>query len=163
MTDEYTLELTRRLAQAMRRHRLRLVTAESCTGGAIACACTELAGSSAWFERGFVTYSNESKQEALQVQAATLDRFGAVSEECAAEMAAGALRNSHADIAVAVTGIAGPSGGSGDKPVGTVCFGWCRRDGTARSAGARFPGDRREVRRQSVLMALQGLLDLLAA
>ena len=161
MNDSVALSLTERLAEAMLLHRYMLVTAESCTGGGIAESVTSIAGSSQWFERGYVTYSNESKQELLKVMLDTLTRYGAVSEECAAEMAEGAINNSHADIAVSVTGIAGPDGGSADKPVGTVCFGWSQREQETLTTRIVFAGDREEVRRQTVLMALQGLLDLL--
>lgn len=161
MNDTIDLSLTERLAQAMLLNQYMLVTAESCTGGGIAHIVTSLAGSSQWFERGFVTYSNEAKQELLGVKLDTLSRFGAVSEECAAEMAEGAIGNSHADIAVSVTGIAGPDGGSDDKPVGTVCFGWSHRNHETLTTRVVFTGDRGEVRQQSVLMAIQGLLDLL--
>ena len=152
----------------MRRNK-RVATAESCTGGGVACAMTDMAGSSRWFERGFVSYSNEAKAEQLSVPAETIARFGAVSEEVAAAMAAGALRHSRADFGVAVTGIAGPDGGSADKPVGTVCFGWSRRragegagagEGEPKTRRVLFAGDRQQVREQSVEMALQGLLDL---
>lgn len=138
-----------------------LVTAESCTGGWIAQAVTAIAGSSDWFERGYVTYSNESKQELVGVQPATLARYGAVSEETAREMAAGALGASRASVALAVTGIAGPSGGSPEKPVGMVCFSWALREGALKSETRRFAGDRGEVRRQSVIRALQGLIEVL--
>ena len=161
MNDSFALSLTMRLAEAMLLNRYMLVTAESCTGGGIAQSVTSIAGSSQWFERGYVTYSDESKQELLKVTLDTLARYGAVSEECAAEMAEGAINNSHADIAVSVTGIAGPDGGSADKPVGTVCFGWSQREQETLTTRIVFAGDREEVRRQSVLMALQGLLDLL--
>lgn len=161
MNDSVALSLTERLAEAMLLHRYMLVTAESCTGGGIAESVTSLAGSSQWFERGYVTYSDESKQDLLKVTLDTLARYGAVSEECAAEMAEGAINNSHADIAVSVTGIAGPDGGSADKPVGTVCFGWSQREQETLTTRIVFAGDREEVRRQTVLMALQGLLDLL--
>ena len=152
----------------MRRNK-RVATAESCTGGGVACAMTDMAGSSRWFERGFVSYSNEAKTEQLSVPAETIARFGAVSEEVAAAMATGALRHSRADFGVAVTGVAGPDGGSADKPVGTVCFGWSRRragEGTGAGEGepktrrVLLAGNRREVREQSVETALQGLLDL---
>ena len=163
MIDNVTQELTERLAKAMLNHELSLVTAESCTGGGISHCVTSIAGSSLWFDRGYVTYTNDAKRECLNVSSETLAGFGAVSEECAAEMALGALQNSHADIAVSVTGIAGPGGGSEDKPVGTVCFGWCRRDQSTVTTRVVFEGDREQVRRQSVLLALQGLLDMLEA
>jgi nicotinamide-nucleotide amidase len=140
-----------------------LVTAESCTGGGVAQAVTAIAGSSEWFERGFVTYSNEAKVELLEVRAATLERHGAVSEETAREMALGALAKSRGTLALAVTGIAGPGGGSPDKPVGTVCFAWARRGGAAHSETRRFAGDREAVRRQSVERALEGALEALDA
>src|SRR4051812_23405372 len=135
-----------------------LVTAESCTGGWIAQAVTAIAGSSAWFERGFVTYSNEAKEELLGVRRATLERFGAVSEETAREMAEGALQASRGTVALSVTGVAGPGGGSATKPVGTVCFGWARKGGAPQSETRGFAGDRESVRRQSVVHALEGLL-----
>lgn len=139
----------------------RLVTAESCTGGGIAHAVTAIAGSSDWFERGYVTYSNAAKQESLGVAEETLARFGAVSEETAREMALGALAASHASVAVAVTGVAGPGGGSAEKPVGMVCFAWALRDRPPSSETRRFAGDRGEVRRQSVIHSLQGLIEVL--
>lgn len=132
----------------------RLSCAESCTGGWAAQACTAVAGSSAWFERGFVTYSNEAKQEMLGVDAATLARFGAVSEACVRQMAEGALAHSHAQLAFAISGIAGPGGGSPEKPVGTVCFAWAMHGGETRVLRVRFDGDRRAVRAQSVFLAL---------
>ena len=138
-----------------------LASAESCTGGGIAEAVTRIPGSSAWFERGFVTYSNAAKADMLGVSAATLDLHGAVSEEAAREMAQGALAHSRAAIALAVTGVAGPSGGTAKKPVGTVCFAWAERDGRLFSARRQFEGDREAVRRQTVVFALQGVLRLL--
>jgi nicotinamide-nucleotide amidase len=138
---------------------LKLVTAESCTGGWVAEAVTAISGSSDWFERGFVTYSNEAKQEMLGVRAATLDAAGAVSEETAREMAQGALRRSHAQVAVSITGVAGPTGGTATKPVGMVCFGWALAGGAADVATKHFQGDREQVRRQSVIFALQGVLE----
>ena len=141
--------------------KLMLACAESCTGGWISELITSAAGSSEWFERGFVTYSDAAKQEMLGVRKGTLARFGAVSEETAREMALGALAHSHARIALAVTGIAGPGGGSSGKPVGVVCFAWCRDQITAISATRHFSGDREAVRRQAVITSLQGLLSLL--
>jgi nicotinamide-nucleotide amidase len=140
---------------------LRLATAESCTGGLIAGAITAVAGSSDWFDRGFVTYSNAAKIDELGVPEALIERFGAVSSEVALAMAQGALRASRADWGVAVTGIAGPAGGTPAKPVGTVCFGWAGPPGSA-SERRVLPGDRAEIRRGSVAIALQGLLDRLA-
>lgn len=138
-----------------------LATAESCTGGWVAQAATAIAGSSDWFERGFVSYSNAAKQEMLGVSAATLATHGAVSEQTAREMAIGALAHSRAQVALAITGIAGPTGGSPEKPVGTVCFAWLEKDGAPVVLTRHFDGDRASVRRQSVIVALQGVLDLL--
>ncbi|MEO8144204.1 MAG: CinA family protein [Betaproteobacteria bacterium] len=137
-----------------------LVTAESCTGGWVAQAVTSVAGSSGWFERGYVTYSNAAKREALGVRQATLARHGAVSEPTAREMARGALRNSRGTIALSVTGIAGPGGGAPGKPVGTVCFAFARGR-KIRSETKRFKGNRASVRRQSVVQALRGVLKCL--
>jgi nicotinamide-nucleotide amidase len=141
--------------------RLMLATAESCTGGGVAAAVTGISGSSAWFERGFVTYSNESKQESLGVDATTIEKHGAVSEPVAREMAQGALGHSRAQVSVAITGVAGPTGGTHEKPVGTVCFAWAGPSGETASATRKFPGDREQIRRQSVLAALQGVLERL--
>ena len=138
-----------------------LATAESCTGGWVAQAVTAISGSSDWFERGFVTYSDAAKQEMLGVSARTLAEHGAVSEPTAREMAAGALVHSRAQVALAITGVAGPSGGSPEKPVGMVCFGWAVKDGALNAETRRFKGDRESVRRQSVIAALQGVLELL--
>jgi nicotinamide-nucleotide amidase len=134
-----------------------LATAESCTGGMIAARCTDLAGSSQWFERGFVTYSNEAKTELLGVDEALLQQHGAVSEVVVRAMAFGAVRHSHARVSVAVTGVAGPSGGSKDKPVGTVWFGFMV-DGRLTSEMQRFAGDRAAVREATVAHALDGLM-----
>ncbi|WP_029527329.1 CinA family protein [Polaromonas glacialis] len=138
-----------------------MATAESCTGGLIAAACTDLAGSSNWFERGFVTYSNAAKTELLDVDPELIERHGAVSEEVARAMAQGAVARSHAQAAVAVTGVAGPGGGSADKPVGTVWFGWATPGGTVTEM-KRFDGDRASVRQATVIHALARLLELLA-
>ena len=135
-----------------------LATAESCTGGWVAQSITAIAGSSAWFDRGFVTYSNAAKQEMLGVTEATLERHGAVSEATARAMAQGAIAHSRADWAIAITGIAGPGGGSPEKPVGTVCFAWAQRDGGCEAQTCVFAGDRAAVREQSVIHALRGLL-----
>lgn len=141
-----------------------LATAESCTGGWVAQSVTAIAGSSEWFERGFITYTNAAKQEMLGVSPATLERHGAVSEQTAGEMAAGALEHSHAGFALSITGVAGPAGGSRAKPVGTVCFGWARRaDGAVRVETRHFDGDREAVRRQSVIHSLQGAIEWLDA
>jgi nicotinamide-nucleotide amidase len=161
-TDEQVLtDLAVQAGQALHRRGWTLVVAESCTGGWVAQAVTEVAGSSAWFDRGFVTYSNAAKQEMLGVAEATLTQHGAVSEATAREMAEGALRRGHGDVGVAVTGIAGPAGGTAAKPVGMVCFAWTTR-GTTVSRTERFHGDRRAIRRQAVVCALRGLLDVVA-
>ena len=138
-----------------------LATAESCTGGMIAAACSDLAGSSQWFERGFVTYSNAAKTEMLGVPAALIEAHGAVSEPVARAMATGAVARSHAQVAVAVTGVAGPTGGSADKPVGTVWFGWST-NGVVTTEMRRFAGDRAAVRAATVRHALARLQALLA-
>ncbi|MDX2219969.1 MAG: CinA family protein [Burkholderiales bacterium] len=140
-----------------------LATAESCTGGGIAECVTRTAGSSAWFDRGFVTYTNDAKLQLLGVRVHTLDNHGAVSEETAYEMAEGALRESGAHIAVAVTGIAGPGGGSATKPVGLVCFGWSLLDGATRTEQHRFAGDRANIRIQAIEVALRGVIALATA
>jgi nicotinamide-nucleotide amidase len=156
--DADLLELSAVVGAACRQRRLFLATAESCTGGWVAQVITHTAGSSEWFERGFVTYSNEAKIGMLGVRAQTIECCGAVSPETAAEMAAGALTNSRATISLAITGIAGPGGGTPEKPVGTVCFAWCRAAETALTETLIFAGDREAVRRQAVLHSLRGLL-----
>jgi nicotinamide-nucleotide amidase len=158
MADEPLLTLAAELGTALRRHGWKLALAESCTGGWAAQTATAIPGSSAWFDRGFVTYSNAAKSEMLGVSPETLQRYGAVSEQTARAMALGALQHSHAHVAAAITGIAGPDGGSVTKPVGTVCFSWAFRDGIAHAATHHFSGDRQMVRRQSVETALRGLL-----
>lgn len=163
MDTRDTLEQVQRLAGLLQARGWRLSTAESCTGGLIAAACTELAGSSVWFERGFVSYSNEAKTDLLGVDAALIQAHGAVSEPVALAMAEGALLRAGVDLAVAVTGIAGPTGGTPGKPVGTVWLAWAARDGARVSRCALFPGDRAEVRRQTCLAALDGLVALIAA
>jgi nicotinamide-nucleotide amidase len=145
---------------ALDRH-VRIATAESCTGGLVAGAITAVAGSSDWYDCGFVTYSNAAKIRDLGVPAAMIDRFGAVSAEVAEAMADGARRLAGVDWALAVTGVAGPGGGSAEKPVGTVCFAWGGPSGT-RSTRLLLDGDRGGIRRESVRIALQGVLDLLA-
>jgi len=153
-------ELAKRVGERLAASGQTLATAESCTGGWVAEAVTSIAGSSDWFDRGFVTYSNDAKHELLGVKQSTLKKHGAVSEQTAIEMAQGALARSKATVTLAVTGIAGPGGGSLDKPVGTVCFAWAGKQG-ARSETMRFPGDRESVRRQSVIHALEGVLKAL--
>ena len=154
--------LVQQLAELLQQKRWLMATAESCTGGLIAGACTDLAGSSDWFERGFVTYSNDAKSELLGVDAALIEAHGAVSEPVARAMAEGAVARSRAQASVAVTGVAGPSGGSADKPVGTVWFGWSV-DGRTRTERRRFDGDRAAVRAATVHHALQTLVTLLRA
>jgi nicotinamide-nucleotide amidase len=154
-------QLAARIGKRLKASHAMLVTAESCTGGWVAQAVTAIAGSSDWFERGFVTYSNDAKRELLGVRADTLARHGAVSEETAREMASGALRQSKGTLSVAVTGVAGPGGGSPAKPVGTVCFAWARKNGRRHAETRRFAGNRESVRKQSVIHALEGVLKLL--
>lgn len=160
-TDAELKALAEQVATAAQQRRLMLVTAESCTGGWIAKALTDLPGSSAWFDAGVVTYSYEAKQALLGVNPRTLERTGAVSEETALEMVSGALSRFGAGMAVAVTGIAGPSGGTPDKPVGTVWIGWKRRGGYAHATLFHFQGDREAVRRQTVAAALKGVIKAL--
>lgn len=149
-----------RLADALRARGWRLVTAESCTGGLVAAACTSVAGSSDWFERGFVTYSNDAKVESLGVERALVDAHGAVSEPVACAMAAGALAHSHADVAVAITGIAGPGGAVPGKPVGTVWIAAARRGAAPRAQRLQLEGDRAAVRGRSAERALGMLLEV---
>ncbi|WP_445081574.1 CinA family protein [Massilia genomosp. 1] len=159
MTNDI-LDLSAKVGRALQAKGLLLVTAESCTGGGVAQAVTEVAGSTAWFDCGFVSYSNASKTELLDVSAALIAQLGTVSEEVASAMATGALANSNAHVAVSTTGIAGPSGAVPGKPVGTVCFGWARGD-TVQTERLVFAGDRQAVREQTVLHALQGLLRII--
>jgi len=154
-------EQVAQLAQLLRQRQWMLATAESCTGGMIAAACTDLAGSSDWFERGFVTYSNNAKSEMLGIEPGLIAVHGAVSDAVVAAMAANAVARSHAQVAVAVSGIAGPAGGSPDKPVGTVWFGW-QVDGQLRTERRVFTGDRAAVRLATVTYALQVLLQLVS-
>ena len=153
--------LAAQVGAALKAHGLMLTTAESCTGGGIAYALTEIAGSSAWFERGFITYANEAKQEMLGVAKETMVRHGAVSEAVVREMVEGALRHSHAQVALAVSGIAGPDGGTADKPVGTVWFAWGIKGGTCVARLHQLSGNRAEIRLESVSIALQGVLEML--
>jgi nicotinamide-nucleotide amidase len=163
--------LTEQLAEVLQQHGWMLATAESCTGGMIAANCTNLSGSSHWFERGFVTYSNEAKHEMLGVDSVLISEHGAVSEPVAQAMALGAMRRSQAQVTLAVTGVAGPTGGSADKPVGTVWFAWATPSDTGPTLGAetawvktecmQFNGDRAAVREAAAQHALRTLLDLL--
>ncbi|MDR9435857.1 MAG: nicotinamide-nucleotide amidohydrolase family protein [Thiohalophilus sp.] len=163
-TDEMLLALAHRVSERLEPQSLSLATAESCTGGWIAKLLTDVPGCSAWFERGFVTYSNEAKQELLAVPAAVLDEDGAVSEPTVRAMAEGALRHSRADLALSVSGIAGPGGGRPDKPLGLVWFGWAQRvAGEAAQVSSEhqvYNGNRDDVRRQAVVRALEGILEL---
>ena len=152
--------LAQQVGAQLQSQSLMLVTAESCTGGWIAKVITDTAGSSAWFERGFVTYSNTAKQDMLGVCAETLQRHGAVSEATVVEMAEGALRHSRAQLSVAVSGIAGPGGGTASKPVGRVYFAWSQVGQATVVAVENFTGDRDSIRRQTVIRALRGVLDL---
>jgi nicotinamide-nucleotide amidase len=158
--EHLTLQSIGLVADFLLKKGFKLVTAESCTGGGVAATCTDLAGSSDWFERGFVTYSNAAKTELLGVDAALIEAHGAVSEAVALAMAQGALAHSHAQVALAVTGVAGPGGGSPAKPVGTVWFAWCV-PGRIQSQKMHFTGDRSAVRLAAVHHALQGLNQLL--
>lgn len=161
MNDALT-DLSQRVGQALRARGWSLATAESCTGGWIGEVVTRVSGSSAWYDRGFITYSNAAKQSLLGVAVETLERHGAVSEATVVEMAAGALSRSEADVAVAVSGVAGPTGGSAEKPVGTVCIAWAVGDGVRQVETFRFAGDRTDVRRQTVVTALEGVIRLAA-
>ena len=160
-TERSTADLCVRVAGLLLKKELKLVTAESCTGGLIASACTDLAGSSAWFERGFVTYSNDAKSELLGVEERLLRRAGAVCEGVARAMVLGALAHSHAQVAVAVTGVAGPTGGSPAKPVGTVWFGFAV-PGQVITEKCHFDGDRASVRAATVQHAFARLVELLS-
>ena len=151
------------LGRALGARGWRVATAESCTGGLVAAAITDIPGSSAWFERGFVTYTDEAKRDDLAVPAELLERHGAVSEPVALAMATGALARSRADVAVAITGIAGPGGATPGKPVGTVCFAFAQRDRVAEARTLHLDGDRAAVRAQSVDFALERLIGLATA
>ena len=152
------VERATQLGLLLKQRGLRVATAESCTGGLVAAAITAVASSSAWFEYGWVVYSNEAKRTLLGVAADTLQRFGAVSHETVRELARNALLRADADLAVAVSGIAGPGGATAHKPVGTVCFGWAGRDGRLETESLHFTGDRAGVREQAALHALAGLM-----
>ncbi len=158
MTDEKLYQLAERVGKALKAKGMMMASAESCTGGWIAQAVTAVPGSSAWFERGFVTYTYISKREMLGVKAETLETHGAVSEQTVREMTVGALERSHAQVAVSVSGTAGPSGGTPQKPVGTVCFGWGAKGGAVYTAVKHFDGDREAVRRRAVVFALEQVL-----
>ncbi len=159
--DEELYRLAARLGRALKRQGLMIATAESCTGGWIGQAITMVPGSSDWFERGFITYTYISKREMLGVSGQTLARHGAVSEQVVREMARGALARSHAQVAVAISGVAGPGGGTPEKPVGTVCLAWAMKRGKLVVETKRFRGDRDAVRRRSVAHALRGALKII--
>jgi len=163
LLEDNHVVLAAELGRALVARGWRVATAESCTGGLVAGAITAIAGSSGWFDRGFVTYSNEAKHEMLGVSTELIDRYGAVSEPVAAAMAQGARSHGLAQCALAVTGVAGPGGGTAAKPVGMVCFGWAVEGLVERVATFNFDGDRALVRARSVTAALRGLLDLIAA
>ncbi|KQA98142.1 nicotinamide-nucleotide amidase [Vibrio metoecus] len=152
------LLMSQQLGLLLAKQQQILTTAESCTGGGVAYWVTEVAGSSAWFDRSFVTYSNEAKQEMIGVREATLQQFGAVSEQTVEEMALGALLHSKATLAAAISGIAGPGGGSAEKPVGTVCFGFASVQGWLKIETCHFTGDREQVRQQAIKHVLQSLI-----
>ena len=154
-------QLAAQVGAALHEQGLMLATAESCTGGGVATAVTEIAGSSAWFERGFVTYANQAKMDMLGVLPSTLLRYGAVSEATVREMVEGALQHSQAHIALAVSGIAGPGGGTPEKPVGTIWFAWGIKGETSVALSYLLAGDRAEIRQQAVHIALQGVIDLI--
>jgi nicotinamide-nucleotide amidase len=161
MNDRDLTTLARRLGRACLARKLMVGVAESCTGGGVAEAITRIPGSSAWFERGFVTYTNDAKRELLGVPAKALTRFGAVSGEVAQAMARGVLRRSPCRVSVAVTGVAGPGGGTRSKPVGLVWFAWAVRSGPVQAYSQRFRGGRLAIRRQSVAVAIQGLIEII--
>ncbi|MDT3708441.1 MAG: CinA family protein [Thiobacillus sp.] len=160
VSDEELHQLARELGDKLCERGWKLATAESCTGGWVGQLVTALPGSSHWYERGFITYANAAKIEMLGVSERTLASHGAVSEETATAMAAGALKHSHAQATLAITGIAGPGGGTPQKPVGLVCYGWALADGTLMSSTCRLDGDREEIRSRAVAAALRGLIEL---
>ncbi|PCJ31030.1 MAG: damage-inducible protein CinA [Gammaproteobacteria bacterium] len=163
VSDDELQQLTLDMSYLLRQKRWQLSSSESCTGGWLAKCCTDLEGSSAWFERGFVSYSNQSKHDLLAVKQATLDQFGAVSEATVIEMVQGALNHSQADISVAITGIAGPTGGTVDKPVGTVWFAWTSQYAKVHTRCHHLSGDRDQVRRQAVAIAVIGIAEYIEA
>ena len=160
MADDELLELANKVASQLIANKLVLTLAESCTGGLVSGLLTEISGSSQWFDSGYVVYSNAAKQDMLHVPDYELDFYGAVSEEVAAAMAAGALHNGRANIAASVTGIAGPSGGTETKPVGMVCFGWAGNDRLLITTTKYFKGNRRKIRDQAIKACLEGILKL---
>ena len=161
VSDEELHQLARELGEKLHARGWMLATAESCTGGWVGQLLTSLPGSSQWFERGFITYANAAKIEMLGVPADLIDTHGAVSEATASAMATGALAHSHAQATLAISGIAGPGGGTPRKPVGLVCYGWALADGTVMSSTCRLDGDREEIRSRAVAAALRGLIELI--
>ena len=161
VSNEELHQLARELGDALHTRGWMVATAESCTGGWVGQLLTAIPGSSAWYERGFITYANAAKQEMLGVPADTLETYGAVSEETASAMAAGALAHSHAQASLAISGVAGPGGGTLQKPVGLVCYGWALADGTRMSSTCRLDGDREEIRSRAVAAAMRGLIELM--
>jgi nicotinamide-nucleotide amidase len=161
VSDEELHQLASELGAKLRARDWMLATAESCTGGWVGQLVTAQPGSSGWYERGFITYANVAKIEMLGVPVETIETHGAVSEETASAMAAGALKHSHAQAALAISGIAGPGGGTPQKPVGLVCYGWALEDGTLMSSTCRLDGDREEIRSRAVAAALRGLIELI--
>ena len=156
-------DIATELGAALKTRRLMVAMAESCTGGLVAEAITRIAGSSAWFDRGFVTYSNTAKIDMLDVDSKTLQKFGAVSEQTAMEMATGALKNSAAQIAGSITGIAGPDGGTLEKPVGTVCFAWAGQNLPVSASTQIFSGNRETIRQQAAIYMMAGLIERLSS
>ena len=156
-TDQDLADLAQKLGDKLRQSKKCLATAESCTGGWVGKVITDVPGSSHWYDRGFITYTNESKQEILGVPAEIIETYGAISEQTAKAMVEGVLRQSHADVVLSITGIAGPGGGSAEKPVGTVCFGWLV-DGHCDTETCHFSGDRDAIREQAVRHVLSQLL-----
>jgi len=161
VSDEELHQLAHELGGMLLARGWMVATAESCTGGWVGQLLTAIPGSSAWYERGFITYANAAKQEMLGVSAEILETHGAVSEETASAMAAGALAHSHAQATLAISGIAGPGGGTPQKPVGLVCYGWALADGTRMSSTCRLDGDREEIRSRAVAAAMRGLIELM--
>ena len=161
MDEENLFNLANQLGGLLKKHGLKLALAESCTGGMASQYITAVSGSSTWFDRGFVCYSNLSKMEMLNVTSETLLNFGAVSEETAAEMALGALKNSQANIVASITGIAGPDGGSPDKPVGTVCFSWAGKANQIKTINYKFDGNRHSIRQQATSFMIKELIHIL--
>ncbi len=162
VSDKELLQLARELGLKLRARDWMLATAESCTGGWVGQLVTAIPGSSHWYDRGFITYANAAKIEMLGVPPEIIAAHGAVSEETATAMAAGALKRSHAQAALAITGIAGPGGGTSKKPVGLVCYGWALGDGTLMSSTCRLDGDREEIRSRAAAAALRGLIELVS-